>query len=71
MYIYICICMYMYIYICVHTCTYTTSDWLALAALKCFTEWVDLCAKEGGAHMAQAHHGQPSCYRRCALNVPA
>ena len=33
------------------------SDWLALAALKCFTEWVGLCAKEGSAHMAQTRHG--------------
>ena len=32
---------------------------------KCFTEWVGLCAKEGSAHMAQAHHGQPSCYPWC------
>ena len=30
------------------------SDWLALAALKCFREWAGLCAKEGSAHMAQA-----------------
>ena len=44
----------------------TASDWLAVAALKCFTEWVVLCAKEGSAHMAQAHHGQPSHYQRCA-----
>ena len=38
----------------------TASDWIALAALKCFSEWVGLCAKEGSAHMAQAPHGQPS-----------
>ena len=24
----------------------TASDWFALAALKCFTEWVGLCAKK-------------------------
>ena len=49
----------------------TASDWLALAALKCYTEWVGLCVKEGCAHMAQAHHGQPSSYHRCAPNAPA
>ena len=43
----------------------TASDWLALAALKCFTEWAGLCAKEGRAHMTQVRHGRPSCYR-CA-----
>ena len=42
------------------------SDWLTLAALKCFTEWVGHCAKEGSAHMAQACHGQPSRYIRCS-----
>ena len=30
------------------------SDWLALAALKRFIEWAELCAKEGRAHMTQA-----------------
>ena len=47
------------------------SDWLAQAALKCFTEWVGLCAKEGSAHMAQLHHGQPFCYPNAPPNAPA
>ena len=44
--------------ICVITCqANAASDWLALTALKCFTEWVGLCAEEGRAHMV-ARHGQ-------------
>ena len=54
------------------TCKATTvSDWLALAALKCFTEWVGRCAKEGSAHMAQACHGQPSATPNVPPNTPA
>ena len=49
----------------------TAPDWLALAALKCFTESVGLCAKEGSAHMAQACHGQPSTTPNVPPNAPA
>ena len=40
------------------------SDWLALAALKCFTEWVGLCAKEGSGHMAPNMPAHPWLYLR-------
>ena len=33
------------------------SDWLALAALKYFTEWAGLCTKEGRAHMFKKAQG--------------
>ena len=49
------------------------SDWLALAALKFFTEWVGLCAKEGSAHMAQVRHvlcpNSGSAHLECAFEV--